>query len=103
MSQLSFKFTQLFKNVRGLSRRRLLLLAYPVLLLFSGIWQNPLFACIIAGIYELGLAGLYLVNESRYKVETVYQRAYVVLGGLLVLVCLLWLEMLYIIMPFVSA
>ena len=98
---LSCRLGWLFKRKR-LSRKQLLVCAYPILLFFSGIWQNPIFAMVIAGVYEVGLVGLFLVNEARYKTERLYQYAYVVLGGLLMFTMLMWLETLYKLMPYVS-
>jgi signal transduction histidine kinase len=87
----------------GLSRRKLFLLAYPVLLLFSGIWQNPLFACIISAVYLLGLYGLVLLFDCRLKPDKTNRILYGFLGVMLLFICWVWLEILVKVMPFVSA
>jgi hypothetical protein len=86
-----------------LSRDKLFLLAYPILLFFSGIFQNPLFACIIAALYELGLVGLVTIYDARFKAERSNQFLYGFLGVLLLFISLAWLEILVQIMPFMDA
>jgi hypothetical protein len=86
-----------------LGRRKQFLLAYVLLLFFSGIWQNPLFACIISAVYLLGLAGLVTVYDARKKASRSNQYMYSFLGCLLIFISVVWLEILVIIMPFMSA
>lgn len=84
-----------------LGRRRQFLLAYVLLLFFSGIWQNPLFACIVAGVYLLGLVGFVTVIDARKKVSERW--LYGFLGCLLMVICVVWIEILYKFMPYISA
>jgi hypothetical protein len=85
-----------------LGRRRQFLLAYVFLLFFSGLWQNPLFACIIAGIYLLGLAGLVTVFDARKRASRNEQYMYAFFGCLLMFISVVWLEILLRIMPYIS-
>ena len=97
MSRVSFWLARLYKHGLRLTRWKQLILAYPLLLVFSGVLSSPLFACLVAGVYELGLCGFVLLFDSRFRVERVNQFLYGGLGALLVVVCWLWLEILYII------
>lgn len=86
-----------------LGRRKQFLCAYVCLLFFSGLWQNPLFACIIAGIYLLGLAGLVTVLDARKRASRNEQYMYAFFGCLLMFISVVWLEILYQVMPYMSA
>lgn len=87
----------LIKRFYGLKRWKQIVLAYPFLLFFSGVLRNPFFACVVALLYLMGLAGLVLVLDSVKREDRASQFLYGGLGGLLVLVCLIWLEILYVI------
>lgn len=86
-----------------LGRRRQFLCAYVLLLFFSGIWQNPLFACVVAGVYLVGLVGFVTVYDARKRVGRGERFMYGFLGCLLLFICVVWLEILYQIMPYMSA
>lgn len=86
-----------------LGRRRQFLCAYVLLLFFSGLWQNPIFSLIIAAVYLLGLAGLVTVFDARKRASRNEQYMYGFLGCLLMVICVVWLEILYRVMPYMSA
>ncbi len=86
-----------------LGRRKQYLCAYVLLLFFSGIWQNPLFACIISAVYLLGLVGLVTAVDARKRASRKEQYLYGFLGVLLLFICVVWLQILYMVMPFLSA
>lgn len=86
-----------------LGRRRQFLCAYVFLLFFSGLWQNPIFSLIIAGVYLLGLVGLVMVYDARKKASRNDQYLYGFLGCLLMFISVVWLEILVRVMPFISA
>lgn len=85
-----------------LGRRRQFLCAYVFLLFFSGLWQNPLFACVVAGVYLLGLAGLVTVFDARKRASRNEQYMYAFFGCLLMFISVVWLEILVRIMPYIS-
>lgn len=86
-----------------LGRRRQFLCAYVVLLFFSGLWQNPFFSLIIAAVYLLGLAGLVTVFDARKRASRNEQYMYAFFGCLLMFISVVWLEILYQVMPYMSA
>ena len=86
-----------------LGRRRQFLCAYVLLLFFSGLWQNPIFSLIIAAVYLLGLAGLVTVFDARKRASRNEQYMYAFFGCLLMFICVVWLEILYQVMPYMSA
>lgn len=86
-----------------LGRRRQFLLAYVLLLFFSGLWQNPIFSLIIAAVYLLGLAGLVTVFDARKRASRNEQYMYAFFGCLLMFISVVWLEILYQVMPYMSA
>lgn len=86
-----------------LGRRRQFLCAYVLLLFFSGLWQNPIFSLIIAAVYLLGLAGLVTVFDTRKRASRNEQYMYAFFGCLLMVISVVWLEILYQVMPYMSA
>lgn len=72
--------------------RQFLCLSYLLLLLFSGVLNQPFTAIVVAGFYEAGLVGLFLVYVSP-KIEKRDMRiGYLALGITLIVFCILWLE-----------
>lgn len=96
---LPFVFYCFFGSRWGrLSYFRKTVLGYPVLLLFSGVFSDPVFACLVGGVYWLGFLGLVLVYGCRsYKGELGW--LYMGLGVVLLVLCVIWLEILNLFLP----
>ena len=79
-------------KLEGLSRRKQFLLAYVVLLFFSGIFHNPLYALVVGFVYWVGLVGLVTLIDARLRVENKF--LYGFLGVSLLFISWVWLEIL---------
>lgn len=96
---LPFVLAQLFRSrwVR-LGYVRKAIFGYPVLLLFSGVLVDPVFALVVASVYFLGFLGLvFLISSWRYEGEMRWM--YLGLGVVLLVLCIIWLEILYFFVP----
>lgn len=91
-------FSLFYTRLTGLSFWRFLALAYPILLLFGGILQNPVLACVVAIVYEIGLCGIAFVYSAKDKSDKA-QLESLGLGGLLIFVCILFLEVMAVVVP----
>ena len=96
---LPFVLSRFFRTRwASLSYFRKAIFGYPILLLFSGVLSDPMFAMLIGGVYWLGFLGLVLVYGCRsYKGELAWM--YMGLGIVLLVLCVIWLEILYFFLP----
>lgn len=96
---LPFVLAKMFSNRWfQLSLSRKAIFCYPVLLFFSGVFVDPFFALVVAAAYFVGLLGLvYLVSSYRYVGELRWM--YLGLGVVLLVLCMIWLNLLYVLAP----
>jgi hypothetical protein len=98
LSALSASPKVLLDRLLALSTWRKVLLAYPICVMWGGIWQNPFFAVLVGSLYWVGFAGFVLfLTAPRHQDK---QWTYVALGATGVLVMILWLEILRWTFPF---
>ena len=96
---LPFFFASFFRSrwVRlGVVRKALLM--YPVFVFMGGVLQSPLLGVVVGAVYELGFVGLLLFYCS-VRMEGEMTWLYLVLGIILVVLCLIWLELLFFFIP----
>ena len=75
--------------------RQYLILSYFILLIVSGVFNDPFMAVVYALFYEAGFLGLILVYVSPSQEKNEMRWGYLVLGFTLIVCCLLWLEFIW--------
>lgn len=85
---------KLYNKSVNLSFFQFVILSFPITLLLSGIIRDPFTGLIVGGIYTLGFVGLVNFYNSRQKETSMLKYAYLLMGFLLVVVSMLWLEIL---------